>query len=166
MRGEYALKNLTMRASFSYGRLLSIRLMLCKLQWGILLTTFSPTISITLDDTTFGCSPGNAKILKGFGQRFHRFARLLYKVVRRKHFATNGSNDGFQWGKFMIYVRHWLQWKILFTMIEWLNATSKAIKGPTVFLTYPVWLISFMEWLGRSFNHFFYHSIFRLFRKF
>ena len=38
-------------------------------------------------------------MLKGLGQRFHRFARLPYKAARRTSLLTNASNDGFQWEK-------------------------------------------------------------------
>ena len=57
------------------------------------------TISFSPDNTTCTCNFCQDKMRKGLGKRFHQFARLPYKVLRRKSFQTNASNDRFRWGK-------------------------------------------------------------------
>ena len=45
--------------------------------------------SVSPVNATCACNSAKAKMLKGLGQRFHQFARLLYKVLQRKSFLTN-----------------------------------------------------------------------------
>ena len=43
----------------------------------------------------YTCSSVTSKVLKGRGQRIHRFARLRYKALRRNSLLANLSNGGF-----------------------------------------------------------------------
>ena len=74
-------------------------------------------ISSSPDNTTCTCNVCLHKVWKELSKRFHQFARLPYKVLRRKAFCENASSDIFGWERFMIYVELLDAWKIYFRKI-------------------------------------------------
>ena len=97
-------------------------------------------MSFSLDNTICTCKPCQDKMRKGIGNRFHHFARLSYKVLRKKIFVNKCTKRPISMGKGLgSKLDFWLHGKILFTAIGWLNLMSQSAKRPTFFLTHPVY---------------------------
>ena len=109
-------------------------------------------ISFSPDNTTCTCKPCQDKMRKGIGKRFHHFARLPYKVLRRKIFVKKCTKRPISMGKGLGSKSDlWLHGKILFTAIEWLCLMSQSAKRPMFFLTHPVCFFSGLDTHFRKF---------------
>ena len=56
-------------------------------------------ISFSPDNTTCTCKPCQDKMRKGIGKRFHLFAKIPYKVLRKKIFVNKCTKRQISMGK-------------------------------------------------------------------
>ena len=100
---------------------------------------YPQAISFSPDNTTCTCKPCQDKMRKGIGKRFDLFAKIPYKVLRKKIFVNKCTKRPIPMGKGLgSKMDLWLHGKILFTEFRWLNLMSQSAKCPTFFLTHPL----------------------------